>query len=98
MNYRNKKLLEACRKLPCQICGIDDGTVCAAHSNQIIHGKGVSIKASDAMVAALCNVCHFAIDSGKTFGKDERKDFWNMAHQKTMRELIEREILIIKVK
>lgn len=27
LNYRNKKLLEAVRELPCQVCGIEDGTV-----------------------------------------------------------------------
>lgn len=95
MIYRNKKLLEACRKLPCQLCGADDGTVCAAHSNQQIHGKGTGIKASDAMVAALCAACHFAIDNGKTFGKDERKDYWNRAHQNTMRTMIETGVLVL---
>lgn len=95
MIYRNKKLLEACRELPCQICGIQDGTVCAAHSNQQIHGKGTGIKASDAMVAALCSKCHFAIDNGKTYAKDERKGIWDRAHQNTMRQLIETGKLIV---
>ena len=30
MTYRNKKLLEVVRKLPCQICRIEDGTIVAA--------------------------------------------------------------------
>jgi hypothetical protein len=50
---RSKKLLEACREIPCQLCGAQDGTVVAAHSNQAKHGKGRGIKASDEFVAAL---------------------------------------------
>ncbi len=40
MIYRNKKLLEIVREFPCQHCGKQDGTVVAAHSNQLRDGKG----------------------------------------------------------
>jgi hypothetical protein len=30
MIYRNKKFLEIVRESPCQNCGIQDGTICAA--------------------------------------------------------------------
>ena len=43
-NYRNKKLLEAVREFPCAMCGRQDGTVCAAHSNQQRDCKGTGIK------------------------------------------------------
>ena len=36
--YRNKKLLEVARLIPCQHCGIEDGTCVAAHSNQQFGG------------------------------------------------------------
>ena len=62
---RDKKRLEACRTLPCQHCGAEDGTVVAAHSNQSIHGKAKSLKASDEFVAALCQKCHYEVDQGK---------------------------------
>lgn len=95
MIYRSKKLLEACRKIECQVCGIDDGTVCAAHSNQQKHGKGTGIKASDAMVASMCHRCHHNIDNGKEFSKEERIDIWNAAYMRTMRKLIEKGLLVI---
>ena len=38
--YRNPKLLVACRQLSCQLCETEDGTVVAAHSNQLADGKG----------------------------------------------------------
>ena len=90
MTYRNRKLLDRVRELPCQHCGAQDGTVCAAHRNE---GKGAGIKASDALVAALCFRCHSAVDQGKDMTRDERRDFWNRAAINTYRALIEREIL-----
>ena len=57
-NYRNKKLLEAVREFPCAMCGREDGTVCAAHSNQQRDGKGTGIKAHDYRIASLCYQCH----------------------------------------
>ena len=41
---RSKPLLEACRRLACQHCGANDGTVVAAHSNWSTHGKGKALK------------------------------------------------------
>ncbi len=69
--YRNKKLLEACRQLPCQLCHIEDGTVIAAHSNQLLDGKGKGIKASDYRVAALCFTCHMDLDQGNKLSKNK---------------------------
>lgn len=79
---RDKKRLQACRSLPCQHCGAEDGTVVAAHSNKGIHGKGRSIKASDEFIAALCFTCHANIDQGN-ISKQERTDIWHNAHLKT---------------
>ena len=96
--YRNKQLLEAARQLPCQHCGISDGTVVAAHSNQLRDGKGRSLKASDAAIAALCYSCHSQIDQGPTLSRQERIDIWENAHRKTMRWLIEEEYLVVRSK
>jgi Fe-S oxidoreductase len=98
MNYRNQKLLEAVRDLPCQHCGVQDGTVVAAHSNQLRDGKGRSIKASDAAIAALCYSCHSQIDQGPTLSRQERIDIWENAHRKTMRWLIEEGYLVVRSK
>lgn len=85
--FRSKKLLEACREIPCQLCGAQDGTVVAAHSNQAKHGKGRGIKASDEFVAALCFRCHHEIDQGASMSKEDRQDAWDLAYQKTKARL-----------
>jgi hypothetical protein len=94
--YRNKKLLELCRELPCQVCGRIDGTVCAAHSNQQRDGKGTGIKASDAMVASMCHSCHTQLDNGKDLTKEERREIWELAHRLTIKHMIENEMLVVK--
>jgi hypothetical protein len=93
--YRNKKLLEVARLLPCQHCGIEDGTVVAAHSNQLRDGKGRGLKSSDAMISSLCYNCHSKLDQGKNLNKQQRIDMWEEAHRNTMQAMIERELLIV---
>lgn len=93
--YRNKALLEACRKLPCQMCGVEDGTVCAAHSNLGRHGHGMGIKSHDTFVAALCAKHHFEIDNGKTLSREERENEWTMAHESTLIELFKRGLVVV---
>ena len=93
--YRNKKLLEVVRQSPCQYCGIQDGTVCAAHSNQLRDGKGRGLKASDAMIAALCYTCHTALDQGSKMSRQERHDMWEEAHRATIGWLFENNKLTV---
>lgn len=57
---RSPKRLAEIRKLPCVRCGNPNSQ--AAHSNSSKHGKGRSIKASDAFVIPLCATCHAAFD------------------------------------
>lgn len=84
---RSKKLMEMYREIPCQKCGIDDGTVCGAHSNSAEHGKGRSIKSSDQFCASLCNNCHYCIDQGKELSREEKRLVWELAHHKTVKAL-----------
>ena len=93
MNYRNKKLLEAVRDIPCQHCGTQDGTVVAAHSNQLRDGKGKGIKAHDFRIAALCYRCHADLDQGSKMSKEERKEVWEEAHRRTIGELFLRDLI-----
>jgi hypothetical protein len=95
MNYRNKKLLEIVRESPCQLCGARDGTVVAAHSNQLRDGKGRSIKAHDYRIAALCYTCHADIDQGR-MSREDKQDLWEMAHRKTVGWLFENGHLEVK--
>ena len=89
MVYRNKKLLEILRQSPCQACGREDGTVLAAHSNQLRDGKGRGIKADDHRTAALCYTCHMELDQGKSLSKAERVEMWEEAHRATIGWLFE---------
>jgi hypothetical protein len=91
--YRNRPLLNACRELPCQHCGISDGTVVAAHSNQLRDGKGRGLKAHDYRVASLCYKCHMELDQGKDLSKQERTELWEEAHRKTIGQLFERNLI-----
>lgn len=87
---RSKALLVACREIPCQSCGVADGTVVAAHSNQARHGKGRSIKASDIYVASLCTKCHSELDQGYSMSRAQRAGMWDAAHRNTVRTLLKR--------
>lgn len=93
MNYRNTRLTDAVRELPCQQCGIQDGTVVAAHSNQLRDGKGRGIKAHDFRIAALCYRCHADLDQGSKMSKEERKEVWEEAHRRTIGELFLRRLI-----
>jgi len=94
--YRNQRLLEIVRNSPCQNCGTENGTVCAAHSNQLRDGKGRSLKAHDFRVAALCFRCHSNLDQGYQMSKEERTEFWEEAHRKTIAWLFENDHLVVK--
>jgi hypothetical protein len=79
------------------MCGrFNDGTVVAAHSNQLRDGKGKSIKAHDYRTAALCYSCHMELDQGKRWSKVERRELWEEAHRQTMGWLIETGRLVLK--
>lgn len=78
------------------MCGTEDGTVVAAHSNSLSDGKGRGLKASDAAIAALCFRCHSELDQGKSWSKAERREKWVEAHLLTLRRLIEGDVLVVK--
>lgn len=94
--YRNQKLLEAVRELPCMHCGAQDGTVVAAHSNQLRDGKGRGIKAHDFRIAALCFKCHYELDQGSKLSKQERVDMWEDAHRATIGNLFLSDLIGLK--
>lgn len=96
MIYRNKYLLELVRQSPCQNCGNQDGTVVAAHSNQLRDGKGRGMKAHDYRIAALCYSCHMELDQGKSLDKAERVELWDEAHRKTIAWLFENDHIQVK--
>jgi len=91
--YRSPKLLQAVRDSACQHCGAKDGTIVAAHSNQMRDGKGRSIKAHDYRIAALCFKCHYEIDQGKDLSRQERLNIWEDAHRATIGWLFENDFI-----
>ena len=93
--YRNRKLLDIARELPCQHCGMSDGTVVAAHSNQLRDGKGRGLKAHDYRIASLCFTCHAELDQGSKMTKQERVAMWEEAHRNTIGLLFERGLIAV---
>lgn len=89
--YRSDKLLKSVRDCPCQSCGAMDGTIVAAHSNQMRDGKGRGLKANDYRIAALCYKCHTELDQGKNMSREERLNMWEDAHRATIGWLFENE-------
>lgn len=85
---RSKALREAYRLIPCQACGVSDGTVVCAHANEGWAGKGMGIKACDTRAASLCFTCHSRLDQGGDMTRDERRAFWLAAHLKTIPALV----------
>jgi len=89
-------LLDAARELPCQHCGAQDGTVVAAHSNQLRDGKGRGLKAHDYRIASLCYRCHSELDQGARMSKAERLEMFEAAHRSTIGTMFELGILVVK--
>ena len=90
--YRNPKLLRLAEGQSCVECGIRDGTVVSAHSN---NGKGLGIKASDATLMFLCYRCHTEYDQGKTMDKVQKIEFAYRNNAKTLRRLLEEGLLVV---
>jgi hypothetical protein len=87
---RSAKLMKAYRELPCQWddCGRADGTVCGAHANWSIFGKGGQIKADDSRAASLCAIHHHELDQGHRYTEAGKQRMWWRAHVKTIDRLI----------
>jgi hypothetical protein len=94
--YRSRKLLDAARELPCQHCGVSDGTVVAAHSNQLRDGKGRGLKAHDYRIASLCFTCHAELDQGSKMSKQERVEMWEEAHRKTIGLFFDNGVIVVQ--
>jgi hypothetical protein len=83
--YRSEKWLAAVRELDeCVICGAH-GVIQAAHRNE---GKGMGIKTSDCLTAALCPHCHEMIDQGKEMSRMERRAQMDLAIVLTVERLV----------
>lgn len=83
--YRSKPLRDFAIVVPhCMACKRpNDGTIVAAHSNQLRDAKGRGLKAHDFRVAYCCDACHREIDQGRA-PQDERLARWEAAHRETI--------------
>lgn len=90
-----RRLWAHVRSLPCARCW-REGRTQVSHSNSLIDGKGRGLKAYPWRVAALCDLCHAAIDQGKELSKAERHDEWERAHRATVGWLFERGLVVPK--
>ena len=96
MNYRNPKLLKLAKDAPCVLCGSNDGTVVACHSNQLRDKKGTGIKSHDFRISYMCNTHHNMVDNGKELSRDERIALWEEAHRRSIGWLFENGHLVVK--
>lgn len=79
---RDAKRLEAIRKLPCIKCGLPAPSQ-AAHSNFGEDGKGRSIKACDSKTIPLCINCHRWFDGYFEMTREQSKEWFAQALDKT---------------
>lgn len=93
MTWRSTKMLALAQEAPyCMSCGMtNDGTLlCACHSNELAHGRGMGHKAADWAVAYCCADCHSRMDGRSgTLSKEEKRQIWRRAFIKTMGWLFE---------
>lgn len=82
---RLQKLLDAARDYPCSHCNRQDGTIVAAHCNELALGRGMGLKTKDYLVAYLCHECHDVVD-GRRGGLCllEKRVMWNRAYVVTV--------------
>lgn len=96
MSWRSPKLLRKAEGQACTLCGARGTTVCA-HANSVALGKGTGIKAPDYYTAWVCVRCHNQID-GRTgaLTKDERQNLWQLGFVRTIGQLFEQDIIVVK--
>lgn len=92
--FRSEAFRRAVASLECMVpgCCAPAPSQCA-HSNEF---KGASLKTSDVTCFSACPACHRAIDTGKQYTRQERRDLAREANLRTLRALIERGLLEVK--
>jgi hypothetical protein len=92
-----QKLKDAAKNYPCAHCNRQDGTVVAAHSNELALGRGFAHKAPDFYVAYLCFDCHSAAD-GRSHGlsREEKRAMWHRAYCVTVGYWFRDGLVIVK--
>lgn len=90
--YRSRKWLSAVHQIECcVICGAYG--VQAAHLNE---GKGMSQKTDDCLCAAICPTCHYELDNGTKYTRDERREILRKAALDTIAQLARMGLIEVK--
>lgn len=73
-------LLDAAQNYPCSHCHREDGTIVAAHCNELALGRGFAHKTPSYLVAYLCHACHDICDGRRGgLSLEEKRSMWNRA-------------------
>lgn len=88
-NHRSEALRRSAKGEACVRCGVRDGSVVWAHSNEGEHGKGKSLKAHDLLGNYLCFHCHNFYDTG-TASREVKHAFFRECYPKTMTRVAEK--------
>jgi hypothetical protein len=92
--WRSPKMLAAAKGMSCTICGRNDGSTVAAHSNDRDHGRGLGWKADDCFIADLCIWCHNGYDRRDcTPGQWISQEQFDHAMHKTWKRRLEQGVL-----
>ena len=82
---KSKRITDDARDMPCQSCGVNDGTVINAHCNDM-EFRGMGMKCDDALSAWCCGTCHSLIDGQSgNLTLDEKRQMWDRAFKRTVR-------------
>ncbi len=96
--FRSKRLLESARGQHCTlripgVCNGNPETTVAAHSNQLVHGKGMGLKAHDCFAAWACSSCHTEIDQGSKLSRQEKDEYWQEGFERTILQMFLQQIV-----
>lgn len=88
--YRNSKLTQSAKDMPCVCHGIK-GTTVWAHSNRSSHGKGAGTKAHDLFGAYLCHESHSDFD---TLGEAKFMEKYHLTKDEFFMMMWERSMIV----
>lgn len=92
---RDRDYLDLCRLIGCQNPACNSTQAVPAHCNDAWAGKGRGTKASDGIVAALCDACHYEYDQGHRMSREQKEVFFLVAYARTQNQFLIRRLIIV---